>query len=119
MPYTERNGEKGSKPSKVPTGEAVSLNLETQDCAAGGTTGEAVSSNSGTRDSKPPAVSRLPDEAPRFDWSRRYDDDLHAAYRMVARHVYPQLRLGEFAYLAFDYINATFFENKLPATLIL
>jgi hypothetical protein len=61
----------------------------------------------------------LPDEAPSFDWSGDYDDDIHVAYRMVARHVYQHGRLGEFAYRAFDYINANFFEGKLPETLIL
>jgi hypothetical protein len=68
---------------------------------------------------RPPIVSRLPEAAPSFDWASNYDDDLHTAYRTVARHVYRRGRLGEFAYTAFDYINATYFKGQLPEALIL
>jgi hypothetical protein len=88
-----------------------------------GKNGKPVSVNCGTQDSKPPVVTTLPAEAPSFDWSPGWvgpsDESLHAAYRLVARHVYPALRLGDFGYAAFDHINTTFFEGKLPETLIL
>jgi hypothetical protein len=60
---------------------------------------------------KDPVVSNLRQQ--------RFDEQLHAAYRLVARHVYRVGRLGAFGYAAFDYINATFFEGKLPETLLL
>jgi hypothetical protein len=44
---------------------------------------------------------------------------IHAAYRLIAEHLYRIGNLGRFAYAAFDHINATFFGGKLPETLIL
>jgi hypothetical protein len=78
----------------------------------------AVSCNCKTQRALP-LVTRLPDEAPRADWQERYDVELHAAYRLVAQHVYRAGRLGEFGYKAFDHINTAYFEGKLPETLIL
>jgi hypothetical protein len=48
-----------------------------------------------------------------------YDQRIHDAYRLIARHVYRAHRLGEFAYVAFDHINATYFDGRIPETLIL
>lgn len=62
-------------------------------------------------------VFSLPEVCPSWDWEGRYGTDLHQAYRVVANHVYRGL--GQFAYLAFDHINANYFEGKLPETLIL
>jgi hypothetical protein len=42
---------------------------------------------------------------------------IHAAYRLIAEHLYRDL--GRFAYAAFDHINAAYFDGKLPETLIL
>jgi hypothetical protein len=44
---------------------------------------------------------------------------IHAAYRLIARHLYPAGELGRFAYAAFDHVNATYFGGELPETLIL
>jgi hypothetical protein len=54
-----------------------------------------------------------------FAWTTTYDERIHEAYRLIARHVYKHGGLGEFAYCAFDYINATFFAGRLPEPLIL
>jgi hypothetical protein len=54
-----------------------------------------------------------------FLWTGTYDERVHAAYRLVARHVYRVGGLGDFAYAAFEYINATFFDGRLPEPLIL
>src|SRR5262245_3030671 len=51
--------------------------------------------------------------------TRAYEREVHDAYRVVARHVYRRGRLGEFAYRAFDHVNATHFGGKVPETLIL
>jgi hypothetical protein len=59
----------------------------------------------------------LPDVVPVPAWAATYDERLHQAYRLIARHLYR--RLGPFAYAAFDHINATHFETKLPETLLL
>src|SRR5262245_224729 len=48
-----------------------------------------------------------------------YDQQVHDAYRLIARHVYRAYRLGEFAYAAFDHINAAYFDGRIPETLIL
>src|SRR5262245_15368610 len=48
-----------------------------------------------------------------------YDRQVHDAYRLIARHVYRQFRLGEFAYAAFDHINRTCFGGRVPEALIL
>jgi hypothetical protein len=42
---------------------------------------------------------------------------IHAAYRLIAGHVYGAL--GRFAYAAWDHVNATYFGGSLPETLIL
>jgi hypothetical protein len=49
-------------------------------------------------------------------WAATYDDAIAQAYCLIARHLYR--RLGQFAYAAFDDINATYFEKKLPDTLL-
>jgi hypothetical protein len=61
--------------------------------------------------------TQLRDFAPAAAWSETYNAELHRAYRTVAAHVYGPL--GVFAYAAFGFINATYFEGKLPETLIL
>jgi hypothetical protein len=58
-------------------------------------------------------------EGASFPWTGTYDEQIRAAYRLVARHVYKLHGLGDFAYQAFDYINATFFDGRLPELLIL
>jgi hypothetical protein len=93
---------KGESPMK----ESVSDNCKTQN-GEHSDNGQAV------------GASRLPEKAPRFAWSKQYNAKLKAAYRVAAKHVYRRGRLGEFAYAAFDYINATHFDGKLPETLIL
>src|SRR5262245_7715742 len=62
-------------------------------------------------------VSRLPDEAPDYEWSPKYDQALRDAYRLIAEHLYGDR--GRFAYAAFEYINATYFEGKIPEPLLL
>jgi hypothetical protein len=42
---------------------------------------------------------------------------VHAAYRLIADHLYG--RLGRFAYAAWDHVNAAYFGGGLPETLIL
>jgi hypothetical protein len=59
----------------------------------------------------------LPDVVPIPTWAATYDEQLHQAYRLIARHLYR--RLGAFAYAAFDHINTTYFAAKLPETLVL
>jgi hypothetical protein len=54
-----------------------------------------------------------------FVWAGTYDEQVRAAYRLIARHVYRMAGLGDFAYRAFEYINETFFANGLPEPLIL
>jgi hypothetical protein len=54
-----------------------------------------------------------------FVWAGTYDDEVRAAYRLIARHVYKLMGLGDFAYRAFEYINTTFFSDRLPEPLIL
>jgi hypothetical protein len=82
--------------------------------------GQSVSDNCPTqKGSVPLMLSRLPDEVPAWEWTARYTLDLHHAYRLVAAHVYGRGDLGRFAYAAFDHINGTYFEGKLPETLIL
>jgi hypothetical protein len=77
-----------------------------------------VYSNSGTlTNDQSSRMARLPDVTPAFEWTQRYGTNLHIAYRTIADHVYG--RLGRFAYAAFDYLNATFFQGKLPETLLL
>jgi hypothetical protein len=44
---------------------------------------------------------------------------VHAAYRLIADHLYGHGRLGQFAYAAWDHINAAYFGGALPETLIL
>jgi hypothetical protein len=61
----------------------------------------------------------LPDVVPIPTWAATYDEQLHQAYRLIARHLYRRRRLGAFAYAAFDHINATHFAAKLPETLLL
>jgi hypothetical protein len=53
-----------------------------------------------------------------FVWAGTYDDEVRAAYRLIARHVYRIGGLGDFAYRAFEYINTTFFADRLPEPLI-
>jgi hypothetical protein len=48
-----------------------------------------------------------------------YNAQVHAAYRLIARHVYGGHGLGAFAYAAFGYINSTYFAAALPEPLIL
>jgi hypothetical protein len=48
-----------------------------------------------------------------------YDAQVHAAYRLIARHVYGGNGLGAFAYAGFEYINTTYFAGRLPEPLIL
>jgi hypothetical protein len=68
----------------------------------------------------PPAPTwALPDVVPIPTWAATYDEQLHQAYRLIARHLYRRRRLGAFAYAAFDHINATHFAMKLPETLVL
>src|SRR5262245_14356015 len=43
--------------------------------------------------------------------------EIREAYRLVAAYVYGEL--GRFAYRAFDFINATYFADARPETLIL
>jgi hypothetical protein len=52
-------------------------------------------------------------------WTGTYDEQVHAAYRLIARHVYRVGHLGDFAYAAFEHINAAFFAGRLPEPLIL
>jgi hypothetical protein len=52
-----------------------------------------------------------------FGWEQTYDEQIRQAYRLIARHVYRTK--GVFAYCAFEYVNATFFSNRLPEPLIL
>src|SRR5262249_21231745 len=54
-----------------------------------------------------------------FFWAGTYNEQVHAAYRLIARHVYRVGGLGDFAYAAFEYINVTFFDGRLPEPLIL
>jgi hypothetical protein len=82
--------------------------------------GQSVSGNCRTQNgTATPLVSRLPEELPARDWAERYTQELHDAYRLIAGHVYSLHRLGPFAYAAFDHINATYFQGKLPETLLL
>jgi hypothetical protein len=48
-----------------------------------------------------------------------FDERIHDAYRLIARHVYGVHDLGDFAYAAFEHINETNFGNALPEPLIL
>lgn len=48
---------------------------------------------------------------------RGTERNIHAAYRLIAGHLYGEL--GEFAYAAFDYINEAYFGGAVPQTLIL
>jgi hypothetical protein len=80
--------------------------------------GHPVSDNCGTQAGLIiPMVSCLPEAVPSRDWTGRYTEDLHRAYRLIAAHVYGNL--GRFAYAAFDFINGTYFDGKLPETLLL
>jgi hypothetical protein len=82
--------------------------------------GQSVSPNTGTQNgTRTPLLSRLPEEVPARSWGDTYTEDLHHAYRLIAAHVYRFADLGRFAYAAFDWINATYFEGKLPETLLL
>jgi hypothetical protein len=82
--------------------------------------GQSVSGDSRTQNGVlTPLVSRLPEEVPAREWADRYTEELHHAYRLIAAHVYRRGDLGRFAYAAFDFINATYFEGKLPETLLL
>jgi hypothetical protein len=54
-----------------------------------------------------------------FAWAGTYDEQVRAAYRFIARHVYRVGGMGDFAYHAFEYINNTFFDDRLPEPLIL
>src|SRR5262249_34296445 len=76
--------------------------------------GHVVSSSSETQSA---LRHELPEVAPAHLWATDYPDSLHRAYRAVANHVYRGL--GRFAYTAFDHVNATYFEGKLPETLLL
>jgi hypothetical protein len=48
---------------------------------------------------------------------RLAEPEIHAAYRLIADHLYG--KLGRFAYAAWDHINGAYFGGALPETLIL
>jgi hypothetical protein len=59
--------------------------------------------------------TQQPQEQP-FAWTGTYDERVRAAYHLIANHVYG--RNGDFAYRAFEHINASYFAGRLPEPLI-